>query len=49
VDKVAVGNAAEQLPTPTKNGGPGGSGEWTFKVGGTGFKAVFRVAVQLDR
>jgi hypothetical protein len=41
--------AAVQRPTPATPGGPGGSGEWTFEVSGTGFEAVFRVGVEAVR
>jgi pimeloyl-ACP methyl ester carboxylesterase len=41
--------AAVQRPSPTTTGGPGGSGEWTFEVSGTGFEAVFRVGVEAVR
>jgi pimeloyl-ACP methyl ester carboxylesterase len=42
-------DAAVQLPTPTKSGGSGGTGEWTFRIGGTGFAATLRVAIELDQ
>jgi hypothetical protein len=38
-----------QQPVPTRAGGSGGSGEWTFEVGGTGFEGAFRVAVEVDQ
>jgi pimeloyl-ACP methyl ester carboxylesterase len=37
-----------QLPTPIAIGGPGGAGEWTFKIGGTGFDATLRVSIVLN-
>jgi hypothetical protein len=41
-------DAPVQRPRPTRAGGPGGSGEWTFEVRGTGFEGTFRLAVQPD-
>ena len=40
---------AVQRPNPADAGGPAGSRQWTFEVGGTGFEAEFRVAVQPGR
>jgi hypothetical protein len=37
--------AAVQAPTPTRDAGPGGSGEWSFQASGTGFAATLRLAV----
>jgi pimeloyl-ACP methyl ester carboxylesterase len=37
--------AAVQAPTATREAGPGGSGEWSFQVSGTGFAATLRLAV----
>jgi pimeloyl-ACP methyl ester carboxylesterase len=42
-------SSAVQQPVPTRAGGSGGSGEWTFEVGGTGFEGAFRVAVEVDQ
>jgi pimeloyl-ACP methyl ester carboxylesterase len=40
------GAAADvQAPTATRDAGPGGSGEWSFQVSGTGFAATLRLAV----
>jgi pimeloyl-ACP methyl ester carboxylesterase len=37
--------AEVQAPTATRDAGPGGSGEWSFQVSGTGFAATLRLAV----
>ncbi len=37
--------AAVQAPAATREAGPGGSGEWSFEVSGTGFAATLRLAV----
>ena len=37
--------AEVQAPSATREAGPGGSGEWSFQVSGTGFAATLRLAV----